>query len=153
MWGERTINAIARATGRAPGAVTARAYVLELDTPNRSVGALTLRGLSNASGFSCRKIRNAAEVLGINLKRGKKANTAARTIYKRQSSKNYAIAEDQCGAIIAYLEAPVTEAPALPMWGTASRPPACVDCGTVVRAHIAHGQCGACYQRAWKRRC
>lgn len=154
-WGEKPLIIMARKLGRTPWAVLVHgSRNLKLGTMHR--GTWSLRMLSDHSGFSVEKIKNAIEKLGIVVRR---SHTGAQALKGRKRSRRRALTEDQAEALIDYMldnpqiyrDEPGAKRTTRGVWGVGSKPAYCVKCGTTEKPHEAKGFCTSCYQARFRR--
>lgn len=158
-WGSKSVFWIARLLDREPSAVYEYAQSKGLGAADR--GKLSVYAIARRLGFSSDQVVKMATKLGLTLHRGS-GGPPTRT----RNFKRYAVTEDQQDLIEAEfirmintgeaVRVPSSAAKRSKMgeWGTGSKPPACVGCGTTASPHKDHGRCSKCstrYYRAKKR--
>lgn len=147
-WGIRSVKWLGRKLGRSPRAITARARKLGLGSPRSAVDGMSLRGFAKHSGFSEGKILNAAEHLGIHLRKSPAARLRKRSgkAHPILTAHVYSIDPDQRAALLEYLLEAPTFIGRSREWGTGKKPRSCLRCHGTERPHKARGLCGRCYQ-------
>lgn len=154
LWGDISIERIAKRLGRTVVGVRVRAIRLHLGPMGRGTKGLTT--LYQESGYARSAIMGAAKILGIQIRRRRAAHGRG-----NPNLRSYAITEDQEMEILAWLRARPDGArvevrqqgrPRLPPWGAGTRPEACVDCGEKEKPCRGFGRCERCYSRERMRR-
>lgn len=139
-WG-MVLPRLSKILGRSVKAIRTRAEELELGPPALALEAVTLRQLSEMSGFSTTKIRHAAAELGIELKRAPSTRIEQRG---RARAKTFAVTPGQADRIVKRMLAGGFIGRSRE-WGKDGHPAACVTCARTDRPHKAKGRCSRCY--------
>lgn len=155
-WGTSSLDALARRFGRTPRAIKEQAKSQGLGPPSR--GRMSLLEASKRSGYDRGTIQLVAQRLGIRLPRSP-ATLKHSGKRPRQHNRHHAIDEETLQLITdelaRYPDAGRYQSSPQGEWGTGSKPPECVECGSADRPHYAKGVCRRCYSRlqAARRRC
>ena len=147
-WGELSPREIAKKLYRKVVAIELKARELGLGSPNQD--GTTVRGLSQETGYSEHRIRSAAKMLGITIKRCFPNAGRGAPRWKSTKWKRTKLNEDERDRILDFLaKYPdgqyIKAAPDPSKWGVAGRPPACLRCKEVGRTHYSQGYCRRCY--------
>lgn len=155
LWGVLSAKNLGERLGRSVDAIISRANRMGLGAPSRGTKALTT--LCRETGYHPGQIRYAMRNLDMNLQfKVDMRRPGQESVYRQ-----YAITFEQEEAILAYLaqhpdgERVYCNQPGhrtkLGQWGVGDKPPACLVCHRTDRIHRAHGMCGTCHMRLYRR--
>ena len=155
LWGVLSAKQLGQRLNRSIDSVISRSTRMKLGPPSRGTKALTT--LCRESGYHPGQIRYAIHNLGMLLQHKLDMRRPGTESHYRQ----YAISFEQEEAILAYLakhpdgERVYCNQPGhrtkLGQWGVGNKPPACIECNRTDRIHRAHGMCGTCHMRQYRR--
>lgn len=135
-------NAVA--LGRSVAAVLAKTRAL---TPPEGLDEQSLLDVAHETGYGPRRLKAAAEWLGLRLARpgcGVGKATVFRITGEQKTKLLDFLAAQPDGTPLLRPSSKLTPAAA---WGTGTKPPSCIDCGTTDRPHRCAGRCGRCHDK------
>lgn len=149
-WGHFTLNMMVRDLGRSHRAIYERAQLLDLKVERED---MSLSAFAKYSGFDRSKVQNAAEVLGLKLRRGKRVRkwkrSASRSTATSAKSNRWFVPIDIQDELLAFLLENAEKRIQVKRgrWGAGALPKRCEGCQTRSRPHYGKGHCRRCYDR------
>jgi hypothetical protein len=150
-WGMFTLNRMSEDLSRSSRAIYERALALDLTLERDD---MSLHAFARYVGFDREKVLNAAELLGIKLRYGKRVRKWDRSPTRKsaksaKTSRVFVPAFDQPQLIKFLLENANTRLQVKRgRWGSGRLPRGCLGCETKERPHYAKGRCKRCYDAA-----
>ena len=154
-WGLHTIQQISESVSRTPMAVLRKAS--DLGFGGLMKGKKSLKKLTEETGYQYSTLKIVMHNLGIKLKKVSRGDRS----YTKKSCRHYSVSEEQEQAIIRYLKENrhrpkhllnTSKKSHRDLWGTGTKPPACLGCSQTKSKHYARGLCKSCYNRATRKR-